>query len=201
MIVAGDDKNAAIWRRAISVSVFQRIAGAVDARAFSIPHRKDAIDKSIVFQFDLLRAKDCGSRKIFVDRRQEFDLFLFQEYGGAPHRLIDAAERRSPVAGDKSGRVEVVGAIQAALVQHDRDKRLTAGKEDPAVFPAVPVVKFVIVEADEWGVHGAFPGLGAELSRFWREICGKNCDFICSSDKNEAILAIRRNICFTVDHD
>jgi hypothetical protein len=42
VVVAGDDEDAAVRRRAVGVAVLERVAGAVDAGALAVPHREDA---------------------------------------------------------------------------------------------------------------------------------------------------------------
>ena len=98
MIIAGDDQHAAMRRRAISVAVLERIAGAVDARAFAIPEAENALHRPVRIGLDLLRAEDGSGGQVLVDRRQEFDAVLLQEIAGAPEFEVDAAERGAAIA-------------------------------------------------------------------------------------------------------
>ena len=73
MIVAGNHQHAAMGRGAIGVAVLQRIARAVDARAFAIPETENAFDLALRIGLHLLAAEHGGGGEILVDGGEEFD--------------------------------------------------------------------------------------------------------------------------------
>ena len=96
MIVASHDEYTAVWRAAVSVAVFECIAGTIHARAFAVPDAEHAFERLVRIGFDLLRTEDRRRCEILVDRRQKLDVALIEKFLGTPQLLIVCAERRPP---------------------------------------------------------------------------------------------------------
>jgi hypothetical protein len=69
----------------------KHVAGAVDARAFAVPHREHAVEFGVRIQVDLLRAPHGGSGEVFVDARLEHDLVCGEMLLRLPQRLVETA--------------------------------------------------------------------------------------------------------------
>ena len=154
VIVSRDDEHAAVRRRAVRVAVLERIARAIDARPLAVPEREDAGDGAGGVAFDLLRSQDRGGREFFVDRWKEADALGLEQRRGAPHLLIDRAERRAAIPADIAGGLEAARAIERALHQRQPHEGLRPGEEDLAARRA-EIVRESIVE----------PQVGYEVSR------------------------------------
>src|SRR3546814_1264127 len=79
------------------------VAGAIHARAFSVPHGEYAIDLAVFAHTGLLRTHHHSCAEVFVDCRQKADLMLIQMRLGAPHRQVNTTQRRAAIASDESG--------------------------------------------------------------------------------------------------
>ena len=148
MIVTRDDENAAVWRATISIAVFKRVAGSVDAGPFSVPDSEYAIDGLQWVGFDLLRAEYRGAREFFIDRRQKLDIAFLQILLGTPEFHVVGGQRRAAVTTDKSGAIKPGGTIHSSLHQRYLDQRLRPGEKDAAGLPPVSVHQFVVVERE-----------------------------------------------------
>src|SRR6185437_5388038 len=111
----GDD--AAVLRRAGHVGVAEDVARAVDARALAVPHAEDAIELAFAAQLGLLRAPNRGGGEFLVDAGLELDVGRGKLPAGADHLLVEAAERRTAIAGDVTAGVDAGAAVSLLLHQ------------------------------------------------------------------------------------
>src|SRR5664279_6658662 len=95
--------------------MFQRVDRAVYTGSLTIPNPEHAVDLRARKHADLLASPYRGRRKIFVQSGNEGDVVRLQKRFGAPQRVVVHAERRTAVAGDKSGRVETVSYTHLTL--------------------------------------------------------------------------------------
>src|SRR6516165_2742651 len=158
VIVAGDDEDAAMRRRSISVTMLQRVAGAVDAGSLAVPEAEYAFDLALWIGLDLLRAEHCGSGKILVHCGKEFDPMLCKKLLGAPEFEVHPAKWRAAIARNEASSFEAVGAIAVALVEQDAHQRLRAGEENAPALPDITIEQCVSVEvARRRRLHGHPP--------------------------------------------
>jgi hypothetical protein len=59
--------------------VAENVAGAIDARAFAVPHGEDAVVFALAAQLSLLGAPDRGGGKILVDAALKADIVFLQK--------------------------------------------------------------------------------------------------------------------------
>ena len=174
VIVAGDDEDAAMRRRAVGIAVLERVAGTVDARPLAVPEPEDALDLAVRIGLDLLRSQNGGRGEVLVDRRQELDAEIRCQVAGPPHLQIERAERRAAIAGNEPGGLQPGCAVAARLVERGADKCLRAGQENTAVFLCVAIRKRIGRERDYVGdvlVHRDILPKGGFHSDFTR--CGR----------------------------
>src|SRR5690606_5251300 len=94
------------------VGVLEHIAGAVNARALAVPQAEYTIVLGAFENIDLLGTPDRGSTQVLIDARQKMDVLFFQVVAGFPQHLVETAQGRAAVAGNKAGGIEAVGAIK-----------------------------------------------------------------------------------------
>ena len=140
MIITGNCQHAAILGGTGSVGVLEHIAAAVNAGAFAIPERKHAIVFGALENIYLLAAPDSGSRQVFIQARVEFDLVIVQKFAGLPQLLIQPAQWRTAIAGDKTGGVQAGSSITLALHHRQADQSLDTCQKNAAGFKGVFIV-------------------------------------------------------------
>ena len=113
MVVAGQRQHAAMRRGAGRVAVLQRVAAAVDPRPLAVPDREHAVIFGAGEQPDLLAAPHRGGGQLLVDRRLELDVVALDKAARAPQRLVEPAERRAAIAGNKAAGIEPGRAYRA----------------------------------------------------------------------------------------
>ena len=131
-IVAGQREDTAVPADAREVRVAEDVAAPVDAGRLAVPHAEHAVVARAPVEVGELAAEHGGGAEVLVHAGDEDDLVLGHEGPVALDRLIQPAERRSPVSGDEGRRVEATAAIRAVLVERKADEGLDAGHEDPA---------------------------------------------------------------------
>nr|GFA13410.1 hypothetical protein [Tanacetum cinerariifolium] len=117
VVVAREDQHPAVFRYAGRVAVFEDVPATVDARALAVPEGEHAVIFAVGEQVDLLTAPYRSGREFFVDAGLEMNGVLLEILLGVPQALVEIAQRRAPVAGDKPGGVQAAGFI-ALLLQH-----------------------------------------------------------------------------------
>src|ERR1700722_6431574 len=123
------------------IGVAERVAGAVDARTFSVPHAEHAIELAFAAQFSRLRSGERGRGEVFIGPGMEQDVVGFETRPG-PHELqIEGAERRAAIAGHIARRIETGTAIALLLHQAKAYQRLKAADENAALPKVVLVVE------------------------------------------------------------
>src|SRR5437868_351821 len=147
MVVPGDDKDAPMRRRPVGVAVLQCVAGPVDAGPLAIPEAEHAIDLALRIGLDLLGSEHRGGGEVFVDRGQKLDAPVGEKLFGAPELHINAAERRTAVAGNETSGVEAIGTIAVALIEKDAYQRLCSGQKDASSCSGVSVEQGIAFEA------------------------------------------------------
>ena len=78
MIVTEQDQYATVLGRAGQITMTERIAGAINAGAFAVPHGEYAIVAVFTTQAGLLGAPYRGCGQVFVDAGLEHNLMLLQ---------------------------------------------------------------------------------------------------------------------------
>src|SRR5579864_4182707 len=126
----------------------EHVAGAVDAGALAVPHGEYAVVPALAAQLGLLRAPHRGGGKVLVDTALEADRARLQKLSGALKLGVEAAERRTAVAGDETRGIAAVAAVQLLLHQAEPDQGLEAGDENPRLGKIV-----FIVERDGTQLH------------------------------------------------
>jgi hypothetical protein len=161
VVVTRHHQHTAVRRAAIGVAVLDRVAGAVDARALAVPHRKHAVDRALGIRFHALGAEHLRGREFLVDRRHEADAGLGELGPRLPDRLVDHAQRRATVAADEALRVQACLRVARALHQQQAHQGLRAGEEDAAGGCPQVVVQLVARPRQRRrsgiGLHGGFP--------------------------------------------
>ena len=158
VVVTGNHEHTALRRRAVDVAVLERIARAIDAGAFAVPHRGHAIDRALRVQRHALRAQARRGRQVFVDGRQELHAGGVEQLLRLPQLLIDHAQRRAAIAGNEGGRLQAGGFVGAALHQQQAHQRLRAGEKDGAGGGGEVVLQTVVAQF----CHGIPCGLGRD---------------------------------------
>src|SRR5260221_11125269 len=137
VIVAGEEKDAAMRRRPGGIAVLEDVARAVDARPLAVPHGEDAVIFGAGEEPDLLRAPDRRRAEILVDAGLELDVALLEEALGAPERLVEAAERRAAIAGDEAGGIEAGRPVARPLHHRQAHQPLGPGQEEATPFDRI----------------------------------------------------------------
>jgi len=93
MVVAGQDQNAAVRRRARVIAVLEGIAGAINAGALAVPDGKHAVIVGRLNHAGLLAAPAGGGRHVFVDAGLKLDVVRFEIRRCSPERRVITAQR------------------------------------------------------------------------------------------------------------
>ena len=134
--------HAAVARGSGGVAVLERIARAIDAGPFAVPHAEDAVIAGAGEQIRLLRAPNRGGGKVLVQPRLKSDLRRFEILARAPELTIEAAERRAAITGHETRRVAAGEPVAVALRQQQADERLqTRDEQRPGLVEPVPIVQ------------------------------------------------------------
>src|SRR3954454_14885919 len=110
------------------VAVLQRVAAAIDARPLAVPDGENAVVFRPGKQADLLAAPYRRRGQLLVDRRLELEMVALDKAARAPQRLVEPAERRAAIAGNKTARIEPRRHVALALQQWQAHQRLRAGQ-------------------------------------------------------------------------
>ena len=102
MIVAREDHDAAQWRGACEIGVFEGIARAVDTRPLAVPETEYTVVARAVEQADLLGSPQRGRREFLVDAGLEGDPVVLEQRGLLPELEIETAQRRTAVSGNEA---------------------------------------------------------------------------------------------------
>src|ERR1700684_3147523 len=122
------------------------VAGAIDARAFAVPHGEDAVVLALAAQFGLLRAPDRGGGKILVDAALKADIAFLQKRCSAEELTIEAGEWRPAITAHIARRVETVAPVDFLLHQAQPHQRLETGDKNLAVAEIVFVVELDVAK-------------------------------------------------------
>ncbi len=145
VIVAHQRQNAAKGRCPGEIGVTEHVAATVDPRPLAVPDRKYPIIPAFAAHLRLLRAPYGGGGQILVQTGRETNVVFIEQFPGADHLMIDAAERRTAIAGDKAGGVQPGSTVALLLHQQKPHQRLYAGYENNRLLKIV-----FVVEADRF---------------------------------------------------
>src|SRR5687768_4878950 len=106
--------------------MLERIAGAVDARTFAVPHGEHAVVLGAREETDLLAAGARGGRELLVQTWLEMDVMTLEKLAGTPERLVVTAERGAAIARDKACGVQPRREVAPPLHHGQTDQRLSA---------------------------------------------------------------------------
>ena len=145
MVVAAERQRRAVAARAGHIGVAEDVAGAVDARPFAVPDADHAVVLRLAQHVMDLAAQHRGGGDIFVHAGHEMDAMLLEQRGYARQGEVVSAERRSLVAGDKCGGVEIGQPVAPHLVHGQTHQGLHPGEVDGTGLLRVFVVKLHLV--------------------------------------------------------
>src|SRR6185436_8046752 len=123
---------AAVLGGAGGVRVLEDVAAAVDARAFAVPHREDAVVTRLREQVELLRAPDRGRSEVLVDPGLEPNVVALEMRARAPERLVEPAERRPAITRHEPRGIDAGAHVALALQHQQANQGLGAGEENAA---------------------------------------------------------------------
>ena len=146
VVVAHEREHAAVFRGSGEIGVAEHVAGAVDAGALAVPHGEHAVVLALAAQLGLLGAPDRGRRQVFVEAGVEADVVRDELARRAHELLVEPAKRRAAIAGDEAGGIEPGPAVALLLHQAEANKRLIAGRKNPALGQIVLVVERDVVQ-------------------------------------------------------
>ena len=129
VIVARHRQHAAMLRGAGKIAAVQRVACAIHAWSFAVPHAEHAIDALAGKRIELLRPVQHGRGEVLVHARLELDVPLGQHLLPPPQFLIQAAQRRSAITRHKSAGIQSRQAVQPRLLQQHPHQCLDAGQQ------------------------------------------------------------------------
>ena len=152
VIVPRHRQHAAVGRGAEGIGVLEHIHAAIDTRPFAVPQAENAVVARLAEQMGLLTAPHRRGRKFFVNPRLEMHVVFFEPGSGPPERLIDAAQRRTPIAGDKRGGVEAALPIALMLKHGQAHQRFDARHVSAGGVQRVLVVQGDVVYAAPGGL-------------------------------------------------
>ena len=141
MVVPRHHQHAPMRAGPGKVPVLQHIQRPIDPRPLPIPERKHPIVLRPRKQPHLLRAPDGSRRQILVQPRLEHDPMLLQMPPRLREHLVEATQRRAPIAGDEAGGVEPRRLVPLPLQDRQPRQRLDAGEHDPALRQPVAVIE------------------------------------------------------------
>ena len=146
MVVSHQGNDAAKRCRSREIGVFEHVARTVDAWPLAVPNAEDAIVFVLAHQMGLLGAPQRGRSEVFVYAGLEHDMVFIKRPPGALKLLVEAADRRSPVARHIACRV--VARVSVALPLHHgkAHNRLRARYEDLTRVQIVFVVEAHILQ-------------------------------------------------------
>ena len=126
VIVPRHRQHAAVGRGAEGIGVLEHIHAAIDTRPFAVPQAKNTVVARLAEQVGLLTAPHRRGREFFVNPRLKMHVVFFEPGSGPPERLVDAAQGRAPVAGDKRGGIEAAPSIALVLKHGQTHQRFDA---------------------------------------------------------------------------
>ena len=141
MVIPCHRQHATITRRAKSVRVFDDVHTSVNARAFAIPHSKNAIEARALEQVGLLAAPHRCRSKVFINTWLEVDLMGIEILGGFPHGLIETAQWAATITRDEAGSVQAPLQVPFSLQHWKANQRLNACHVRRCVVVSVLVVQ------------------------------------------------------------
>src|SRR5580698_6745400 len=146
VVIAHQGQYATVLCGAGQIGVAEDVAGAIDARALAVPHAEYALALAFAAQFGLLRTPDRSRGQVFVDTALKADIALLQEGSGALKLAVQAAKRRTAIAGNKTCGIKAVAAIQLFLRQTKANQRLKSRHKNSLLAEVVFVVEFDVVQ-------------------------------------------------------
>ena len=147
MIVAGDQEDAAMERRAGGIAMLENIPATIDARSLAVPQGENTVILGAAEGVDLLGSPNCGRGEILVDRRTEMDCVVGDNALSLPERLVEAAQGRAAIARDEASRMKSRARVAPTLDKGQAGERLRPVDIDAAAFESVLVVEADIQQA------------------------------------------------------
>ncbi len=156
MVVAHQGEHAAMFRRTGEVDVAEHIAAAIDAGALAVPKRENAVKAAFAAHFRLLRAPDGRRGQILVETGLKQDVVGVEDVFGAYEIMIEAAERRTGIAGDEPRRIQSRAPVKRLLHEKEPRHGLRAGNIDPLFGEVILIGEGDIGQRAECAVERAF---------------------------------------------
>src|SRR5689334_2536389 len=137
VVVTGEEEHPTMRRRPGGVAMLQDVATAVDAGSLAVPQGEDAVVFRPREQHDLLASPDRRRAELLVDRRLELYVVALEKSPRAPQALIEPAQRRTPIARDKTGGVETRRGVALSLHHRQTHQRLGTGQINPSPLQSI----------------------------------------------------------------
>jgi hypothetical protein len=140
-IIARQDENAAVFRRAVVVALAHGVEALVESGSLAVPHRRHAVVIGVVVVVNLLRPPDRGRGHVLIGCGPEPNVVLLYLICGTPQLDIHYGHRRSAVAGNEPGRIETRGQVPTPLNHQHSENCLRAGQVDAAFVERIFIVQ------------------------------------------------------------
>jgi hypothetical protein len=140
-IIAGQDENAAVFRRAVVVALAHGVEALVESGALAVPHRTHAVVIGVVVIVNLLRPPDRGRGHVFIGCGPEPNVVFLDLISSTPQFDIHYGHWRTAVTGNKPGRIESRGEVPTPLNHQHSKNRLRAGQVDAAFVERIFIVQ------------------------------------------------------------
>ena len=160
VVVSRNRQHASVKRGARGIGVLEHVAATIDARPLAVPHAKDAVVTCARKEIDLLRSPYGGRGQILVHARPKNNMVRGELGRRLPEALVQATQRRSAIAGNKSPGVQPGARIAHALVHRQPHQCVNAAQPGPPCPQVIAVLKARTVQSlqlfrRKGGVHGS----------------------------------------------
>ena len=150
MVVTGQQQHAALLGNPGRVAVLEHVATAIHPRPLAVPHGKHTVVTRTGEQVGLLAAPHGGSAQLLVDAGLEVDVVVLEVVPGVPQALVQVAQGRTPITGNKAGGIQAKGGITLLLQHGQAGQGLGTGEVQMARGYTV-----LVVQTDFGQRHGA----------------------------------------------
>ncbi len=121
------------------VPVSKRVRRAVESRGLAVPDRENTVLRMVGLAHRQLATGDGCGRQLFVQSGAMDDAQTCQQFGAARKFQIEAGERRTRIARDKTARVQPRLEIRSPLVHGQANDGLHAGQQGTTFFHSITV--------------------------------------------------------------
>ncbi len=129
-IIPRQREHPAVLAHPRVVGVLEQVAGAVHPGGLAVPHADHAVVLGLREESRHLAAVHRGGAQVLVEARGEHHVVGLQQHRQALEGLVEASQRRAPVAGDERRGIETTAEVRAMLIERQPHQGLDAGQED-----------------------------------------------------------------------